>query len=97
MPNYFHQAAQSRPGSYLSAGRCRAEGTTPLGLGGSAEKQEDAESASVTCDPAAAKDAMMTDAAVTKSLQRSHDGRKRLKTETRGGQLAVRRGKGLQK
>lgn len=36
--------------SYLSAERCKADGTTPLGLGGSAEKQEDTESASVTCD-----------------------------------------------
>lgn len=36
--------------SYLSAERCKADGTTPRGLGGSAEKQEDTESALVTCD-----------------------------------------------
>lgn len=36
--------------SYLSVECCKADGTTPLGLGGSAEKQEDTESASVTCD-----------------------------------------------
>lgn len=36
--------------SYLSAECCRADGTTPLCLGESTEKQEDTESASATCD-----------------------------------------------
>lgn len=36
--------------SYLSVECCKADGTTPLCLGGSTEEQEDTESASATCD-----------------------------------------------